>query len=153
MCNPDTLINTRFLERLLIPLPKASTMKTVIYTVALSIFFFSGEMLAQNADHSNLSKGTFQSYTTKDGNTYRIGQQVEIGLPSSDNGFNWISQNGQKAANFLAGKTITISKLKTYGNKKQGFKMYAHFKGYGLPVLIDLEVAERTGEIIVAPSD
>lgn len=41
-----------------------------------------------------------------------------------------------------------MDKLKTYGTKKTGFKMYAHFKGYGLlPVLIDYDTALELGEI------
>ncbi|WP_076456656.1 hypothetical protein [Zobellia uliginosa] len=48
----------------------------------------------------------------------------------------------------MAGKPIVIDKLKTYGNKKSRYKMYAQFKGYGLlPVLIDYETALELGEI------
>jgi len=41
-----------------------------------------------------------------------------------------------------------VDKLKTYGTKKSGYKLYAHFKGYGLiPVLIDYDTALEVGEI------
>ena len=43
---------------------------------------------------------------------------------------------------------MIIEKLKTYGTRSSGFKIYAHFKGYGLlPVLIDYETALELGEI------
>ena len=73
---------------------------------------------------------------------------MTIGIPTSDLGFTYISQGGQRVSNTLSDKKVVIDQLKTYGSKKQGFKMYAQFKGYGLvPVLIDYDTAIETGEI------
>lgn len=117
-----------------------------IFTLFL---IFSTILHAQeSAVFDQLTSGTFNSYVTEDNHTINIGDTLTIGLPSIDRGFRWISQGGQYGANFLAGKKVVVDKLKTYGNKRQGYKMYVHFKGYGLlPVLIDYEIALKTKEL------
>ena len=113
-------------------------------------FLFTIAVFAQNSNYKNLTKGTFNSYESKTGVVFNVGDQIELGIPSSDFGFTFISQGGQRVSSSLAGNMVTILKLKTYGSKKRGYKMYAHFKGYGMvPVLIDLEMAQRTKEIII----
>jgi hypothetical protein len=115
----------------------------------LLFLFALGTIHAQDsAVHDQLTNGIFESYVTEAGNTIHTGDTLTIGIPSIDRGFRWISQGGQHGANFLAGKKVVVDKLKTYGNKRQGYKMYVHFKGYGLlPVLIDYEIALRTKEL------
>jgi len=77
-----------------------------------------------------------------------VGDTLTIGIPTSDLGFIYIYQSGQPVLNTLSDKKVVVDKLKTYGTKKSGFKMYAHFKGYGLvPVLIDYDTALELGEI------
>lgn len=77
-----------------------------------------------------------------------IGDTLTIGLPSTDFGFMFITQGNQKTTPALANTKVVVDKLKTFGNKKRGFKMYAQFKGYGmLPVMIDIETALQTGEL------
>lgn len=114
----------------------------------LLLFTISTMHAQDSANFNQLTSGTFNSYVTEDNHTINIGDTLTIGLPSIDRGFRWISQGGQFGANFLAGKKVVVDKLKTYGNKRQGYKMYVHFKGYGLlPVLIDYEIALRTKEL------
>ena len=104
---------------------------------------------SQIAEFGNLlNKSTYNEYLSRSGDTIKIGDTLIIGIPTSDLGFTYISQGGQRVSNTLAGKSIVIDQLKTYGTKSQGFKMYAQFKGYGLvPVLIDYDTALETGEI------
>jgi hypothetical protein len=90
----------------------------------------------------------FTEYITKQGDTLVVGDTLIIGVPTSDLGFVFISQGGLKVANKLSGNKVMINKFKTYGTKKQGFKVYALFGGYGLyPCLIDYETALEVGEI------
>lgn len=104
---------------------------------------------SQIAEFGNLlKKSTYNEYLSRSGDTIKIGDTLIIGIPTSDLGFTYISQGGQRVSNTLAGKSIVIDQLKTYGTKAQGFKMYAQFKGFGLvPVLIDYDTALETGEI------
>ena len=113
------------------------------------LFFIASITYSQTAEFGNLSKKSeYQIYITSTGFKINVGDTLTLGTPTSDLGFTYISQNGQRVSNTLAGKQIIIDKLKTYGNKKNGYKMYAHFKGYGLlPVLIDYETALELGEI------
>ena len=105
---------------------------------------------SQSAKYGELTKKSeYEHYQSKNGFEIKVGDTVVLGVPTSDLGFTYISQGGERVSNTLAGKTIIIDKLKAYGTKKNGYKMYAHFKGYGLlPVLIDYEIALELGEII-----
>ncbi|MBU3026873.1 hypothetical protein Q4603_16035 [Zobellia galactanivorans] len=113
------------------------------------LLFMVSITYSQTAEFGNLTKKSeYKNYKTKSGYKINIGDTLALGIPSSDLGFAYISQNGQRVSHTLAGKPIVIDKLKTYGNKKSGYKMYAQFKGYGLlPVLIDYETALELGEI------
>lgn len=118
-------------------------------TLTILLFFTISISYAQKAEYENLTKkAEYEIYQTKNGFKIKVGDTLKLGVPTSDLGFTYISQNVQRVSNTLAGKNIIIDKLKTYGNKRNGFKMYAHFKGYGLlPVLIDYETALELGEI------
>lgn len=118
-------------------------------TLTIFLLFTISIGYSQTAKYGNLTKkAEYENYQTKNGFEIKVGDTLKLGVPTSDLGFTYISQNGQRVSNTLAGKDVVIDKLKTYGNKRNGFKMYAHFKGYGLlPVLIDYETALELGEI------
>lgn len=120
-------------------------MKALNLLFILSITF----TYSQTARYNNLNKkSTYKLYITKAGDSLKIGDTLTIGVPTSDLGFTYISQGGERVAHRLSDKKVIINKLKTYGEIKNGFKMYIHFKGYGLlPVLIDYETALTLGEI------
>lgn len=121
-------------------------MKQIYLIIFLTI---STQTSAQTARYNQVEKGEYKSYISKHGDTIYTGQQLTLGIPSTDYGFKFISQGGERVANFLSGKTVFIDKLKAWGNKRQGFKIYAHFSGFGLiPVLIDYDAAVETGEVI-----
>ncbi len=105
---------------------------------------------SQSAKYGELTKKSEYDYCqSKNGYEIKVGDTIVLGVPTSDLGFTYISQNGQRVSNSLAGNTILIDKLRTYGTKKSGYKIYAYFKGYGLlPVLIDYETALELGEIL-----
>ena len=118
-----------------------------IFTFILIFSFSIG--YSQTGEYGELTKKSqYKIYLTKTGDTLEIGDTLIIGIPTSDLGFTYISQGGQKVSNTLADKKVVVDKLKTYGTKKNGYKMYAQFKGYGLiPVLIDYDTALELGEI------
>jgi len=118
--------------------------------LTLILIFSFSISYSQIAEYGKLTKKyEYQIYLTKTEDTLKVGDTLTIGVPTSDLGFTYISQGGQRVSNTLSDKKVVVDKLKTYGNKENGFKMYAHFKGYGLlPVLIDYETAFELGEII-----
>lgn len=124
-------------------------MRKMKLLIAILILNFSISY-SQISEYGKLEKrDSYDMYVTKLGDTLKIGDTLMIGIPTSDLGFTYISQGGQRVANRLANKKIIIDKLKTYGKSRNGFKMYVQFKGYGLiPVLIDYETALEVGEII-----
>lgn len=122
-------------------------MKHLIFISLISIFSSNAQKIGHYGDLPS-GKNKFDMYITKMGDTITAGQKVLIGIPSSDNGFNHITQGGQKAAVFLADREVTISQLRTYSDRRFEKRMYLQFKGYGmLPVDIDVELAMKTGEI------
>lgn len=118
-------------------------------TLTLIILFSFSIGYSQTAEYGKLAnKSEYKIYLTKTGDTLKVGDTLTIGIPTSDLGFTFISQGGQRVSNTLSDKKVIVDKLKTYGTKNSGYKMYAHFKGYGLlPVLIDYDTALELGEI------
>ncbi|SRX74937.1 hypothetical protein [Aequorivita antarctica] len=117
--------------------------------LTLSIFFSIAIGYSQTAEYGKLTnKAEYKIYLTKIGDTLKVGDTLTIGIPTSDLGFTYISQGGQRVSNTLSDKKVLVDKLKTYGSKNSGYKLYAQFKGYGLlPVLIDYDTALELGEI------
>ncbi|NRT15760.1 hypothetical protein HNP99_002120 [Flavobacterium sp. 28A] len=117
--------------------------------ITLFMLFSLSISYSQTAEYGKLTnKSEYQIYLSKTNDTLKVGDTLTIGIPTSDLGFTYISQNGQRVSNTLSDKKVIVDKLKTYGTKGSGYKMYAQFKGYGLmPVLIDYDTALELGEI------
>lgn len=116
-------------------------MKKLILTLVIAIT--ATTVFAQKPT----KKGNFNSYITKTNHTIKVGDTITIGLPNNGNQFLFITQGNQPAAAHISGDQVVISSLKSVGNKKRGYKMYATFKGYGLSVYIDIDNAIKTEEI------
>lgn len=118
------------------------------FIIALFMFLFSNLCHSQILDQPiPNSKKTYQSYICKNGEKISVGDTLTIGMPSTDHGFKFITQGGQRAADFLAGKQVDITKIRTYKGRFSG-AAYLEFKGFGLaPVSINYENALRAGEI------
>ena len=104
----------------------------------------------QKAEYNKVSeKSTFEEYLSKNNDIIKIGDTLIIGNPTSDLGFTYIFQGGQRVSNTLTTKKVIVTKIKSYGNQENGYKVYVHFTGYGIiPVLIDYETAFELGEIL-----
>lgn len=93
-------------------------------------------------------KNVYSVYISKNGHAIKVGDTMLIGSPSSNNGFNHITQGGQKAAVFLSDRKVVIWRIRTYKDKRFEKRAYLQFKGYGLlPVDVDYELAVKTGEL------
>jgi hypothetical protein len=111
--------------------------------ITLLLLFFTQISLAQTAHFGETKKGTYDNYITRAGDTIKKGMQLTLGTPSTDLGFAYISQGGERVAFRLANTTVTVHNIRVYE------KPYLQIRGYGLlPVLIDYENAITTGELI-----
>lgn len=113
----------------------------------LSLFFITAFCTAQTAIYEKTkTSGNFKEYLTKEGQTLKIGDTIVIGYPLGKE-FTFLTQGNQPVAAFLSNNKVIVSNFKAVGSTSRGFKIYALFKGYGLPVYIDYESALETGEI------
>ena len=94
------------------------------------------------------NRGKYESYITQGQDTITIGDRIQILDPRTDV-FTYITQGNAPAGAIIAGTHPIISKIKTFGTKKRGFKAYIGFSGYGLTVWIDYENAIRAQEITI----
>lgn len=115
--------------------------------ILLLLVFTTSFSQAQTAAYDKIkSSGSFKEYITKQGTNLKVGDTITIGYPLGKD-FTFLTQGNQPVAAFLSNNKIAISNFKAIGSTTRGFKMYALFKGYGLPVYIDYESALETGEI------
>lgn len=101
----------------------------------------------QAAKYGQLTAGKFDTYQAQNGAVISVNDTLIIGTPTGNNAFNYINQGVQPVAPHLSGVPVVVSKLKTDGNKRRGFIMYAYFKGWGIPCAINIEPAIKHGEI------
>ena len=141
-------------------------MKKLFTILLISI---SSTIVAQKTitydEMKTITKGAFESiecdtYQAKDGFSYKVGDTLKIGRPSSNKTFAFITSGATAAA--LSGKApeplssnssgdnTIIKKIFVGGTKKAGFKIYVIGKGScGMCPnnTIDFEEAISTGEI------
>ena len=86
-------------------------MKTIF--VILLLFFSIFPAYSQTAEYGKLTKKSdYKIYLTKAGDTLRVGDTLTMGIPTSDLGFTYISQGGQRVSNTLSDKKVIVDKLK-----------------------------------------
>jgi len=62
--------------------------------------------------------------------------------------FTFITQGNTGCGTIISNTKNIITKIKSIGSEKRGYKIFVLFKGYGLlPIYIDYESALETGEI------
>ncbi|MFH6966446.1 hypothetical protein [Flavobacterium sp. FlaQc-28] len=118
-------------------------MSKILLSLLFSISFCNAQTTIYN---KTKAEGKFTEYQTKSGNTIKIGDTITIGYPRGEN-FTFITQGNVPAASFLSNNKVAITKIRTIGNAKRGYKTYVLFGGYGISVYIDYESALETGEI------
>ncbi len=122
-------------------------MKNILLVLLLLPVLTLSQKVAEYGKLPN-GKNSFDTYITKAGRSISVGDTLLIGMPSSDNGFNHITQLGQKGAVFLADRKVVVHKIKTFKDKRFAQRAYICFKGYGMALVdVDYELALKTGEI------
>ena len=82
-----------------------------------------------------MTKGSFDSYTSKDCTLYTIGDQVNFGMPSGTNGkFVTIKKMDIAGTLYIVGAEILntsahIKKIRVSGTKRSGYKVSFQTKG------------------------
>lgn len=86
-----------------------------------------------------ISKGAFENiecdvYVAKDGHSYKVGDTLKIGMPSSNKTYAFISEGNALIAPkpsdvSISGNTTVIKKIYVGGTKRVGFSMYVVSKG------------------------
>lgn len=123
-------------------------MKT--FALLLIVLFAALAGMSQTAQFGKISgNAQYESYVPKTGDQVNVGDTLQLGKPSGEFGFIYITQGGERVKSALAGNKVKITQIKSYGTKKAGYKLWVQFKGYGLvPVFIDFDNALETSEII-----
>lgn len=141
--------------------------------VLFLVFYVSFSSFSQELRYSDFNtdkklKGSFQSYVSKDGTVYNVGDRLKIGFPSFGNSFAFIYVEngflevaGGQAPKLLKAATgnikLRITNIWIRGTKRTGF--YALIKSKGSMSLlsetysVELKNAIEEGEIILSVPD
>ncbi|HFG0566833.1 SHOCT domain-containing protein [Flavobacterium psychrophilum] len=127
--------------------------KLLTFALLTSIISFGQEINFK--DLSTSSRGEFTSYISQDNATYKIGDRIKIGVPSSNKTFAFITEGDGfllPITNLTAassGQETEIKKISIIGNKRTGYSVTFRTKGMtGLSnYTIQFENALSTGEV------
>jgi hypothetical protein len=119
--------------------------------LAATILFLSLNSFAQSAEFGKLDQeGEFSSYKTSSGITIKSGDKLKIGYAWNRSRFTYITQATEGMAASFSETIVEIQKIKVVKLSNGFLKALATFKGFGLvPVIIDIEPAIKTEEIII----
>jgi hypothetical protein len=136
--------------------------------LVLLLMISSSNVFAQKIityeEMKTITKGAFENidcdiYVAKDGHSYKVGDTLKIGRPSTNKTFAFIVSRAQMMSAAaprkdidvsMSGSNTIIKKIYVYGTKRTGFKMNVIGKAGCLicdPYEIDFEEALATGEI------
>jgi hypothetical protein len=134
-------------------------MKKIIVSLFV-VLLTASKLFAQQVDVADLESATvtggkFESYLSKDGTIYKVGDFLDIGLPSGTNGRFVLIQQIDIAGNILVvgsnaiNTHCEIKKIRVVGNKRQGYKVQLQTKGSSSidNYFFNLEDAIVAGEI------
>ena len=121
----------------------------------ITMVSFGQEVKYDDVQSGTVTKGKLDSYVSKDGSTYKIGDKIQFGTPSGINGkFVTIKNIDIMLSQYPVGAEILntyaeIKKIRVGGNKRTGYKV--HFQTTGLSFLdnyfVYIEDAIQVGEI------
>lgn len=133
-------------------------MKNISLIFVLSLI--SSISICQNISFTDLDtnkrpKGTFESYTSQNGDLYKVGDTLKIGVPSSSNGnflyLTSIDITGQQLpvnAN-VSNTNAEIKKIRVAGSKRTGWKVSFQLKATAVSnYFIFAEDGFSSGELV-----
>lgn len=114
------------------------------------LFFSFNCIFSQTAEYSKTNEpGNYSEYISKDGFVLKTGEKIKIGFPSMGNKFVYLTQSNDLVDARLNNIEIIIDKIIIQKLQNGSLKIYATFKGFGIPVYIDIEAAIYFKEIII----
>jgi hypothetical protein len=133
-------------------------MKNLYLLISLSIISFVSngqEVKYDDLQKGLITKGQFESYVSKDGSIYKVGDKIQFGNPSGTNGKFVIIQKMDIAANvYVVGAeaintSAEIKKIRVGGTSRSGYKVSFQTKGMtGVDnYFLNIEDAITVGEV------
>lgn len=136
--------------------------KLFFFFLLTNVIAYSQEI--KYSDLSNITKGSnvrFESYEASDGQIYKVGDKITIGLPSTNKSFSFISTRQNlldvlfEVPSYFAtvsssGDLTEIKRIYLVGTKRAGFTVEMVTKGFNVLLnnyTISFENALKTGEI------
>lgn len=114
------------------------------------LFFTFDCVFSQTADYSkNPDEGNYSEYISKEGFSIKQNEKIKIGFPSMGNKFVYLVQGNDLVDARLNNIEVVIDKIIIQKLQNGSLKSYATFKGFGIPVYIDIEAAIYFKEIII----
>lgn len=123
----------------------------------ISVIYVQGQTLKYSdlTSSTKRPKGIFESYESKDGSIYKVGDTIVIGTPSVLKSFAFIYEGstllGYTSANIaLSGNNSEIKRILATGTRRSGFSVQLVCKdalGVGGNIRVDLENAIKSGEV------
>lgn len=113
------------------------------------------EMLEKSTDPKNELLKEYEAYTASDGHTYKVGDEITTGVPSSNKTFAFLmTELGMVSGNPLltaawSGYKMQIKKIGVDRSKKRGatVSMRCYLSGIG-GIIVKFENALTSGEIV-----
>ena len=133
-------------------------LKNLYLIISLSIISFVSngqEVKYDDLQKGLITKGQFESYVSKDGSIYKVGDKIQFGNPSGTNGKFVIIQKMDIAANvYVVGAeaintSAEIKKIRVGGTSRSGYKVNFQTKGMtGVDnYFLNIEDAITVGEV------
>ncbi len=128
-----------------------------IFLINAILFLFNLNSFSQELKYGELKKPdkiftTYSSYLASDGEIYKAGDKIKIGLPYSacNNSFCYCSSNDGKLGVGCSGQEVKIAGFTVLGNSSTGYfvKMYTHLGFFGRGYTFEFENALKTKELI-----
>ena len=125
-----------------------------LFVLVISVYKLNGQAI-KYADLVNGQKGQYESYISKDGSVYKIGDKIIIGVPSSNKTFSYITYGDgimfpiTPLTSASSGSETEIKKIYVTGNKRAGYSIVFRTKGYSslANYTIRFEIALENGEV------
>ena len=113
-------------------------MKNLYLLISLSVIYFVSngqEVKYDDVQKGLIIKGQYESYVSKDGSVYKVGERVEFGNPSGTNGkFVTIQKMDIAGTLYVVGAeaintSAEIKKIRVGGTSRSGYKVSFQTKG------------------------
>lgn len=133
---------------------KKINMMMTLMMCLMTMVSYGQEVTYEQVKNGSADKGKYHSYVSNSGETFKVGDKIEIGYPTGANG-NFVTIQAMSVINgqlFPVGSqaintTSEIKKINVGGMKKQGIYALFRTKGIASVYIIKIEDAIDLGEV------